>query len=94
MNEESGIQSRRDISVILPALNEERTIADCIRKIQAVFSENSIDGEILVADSSTDKTAEIARSLGATVIHPEKAWLRKCLPRRLPPCPGPLYRDG
>jgi glycosyltransferase involved in cell wall biosynthesis len=60
------------VSVILPALNEERTIADCIRKIQAVFSENSIDGEILVADSSTDKTAEIARSLGATVIHPEK----------------------
>ncbi|MHB8053150.1 MAG: glycosyltransferase family 2 protein [Methanoregula sp.] len=60
------------VSVILPALNEERTIADCIRKIQAVFSENSIDGEILVADSSTDKTADIARSLGATVIHPEK----------------------
>jgi glycosyltransferase involved in cell wall biosynthesis len=61
-----------DVSVILPALNEERTIAVCIRKIQAVFSENSLEGEIIVADSSTDKTAEIACSLGATVIHPEK----------------------
>ncbi len=60
------------VSVILPALNEERTIADCIRKIQVVFLENSIDGEILVADSSTDKTADIARSLGATVLYPEK----------------------
>jgi glycosyltransferase involved in cell wall biosynthesis len=61
------------VSVILPALNEERTIADCIRKIQAVFTENSISGEILVADSSTDRTADIARSFGATVISPEKA---------------------
>jgi glycosyltransferase involved in cell wall biosynthesis len=60
------------VSVILPALNEERTIAACIRKIQAVFLQNSLDGEILVADSSTDTTADIARSLGATVIHPKK----------------------
>jgi glycosyltransferase involved in cell wall biosynthesis len=60
------------VSVILPALDEELTIGNCIKKIQAVFSENSIDGEIIVADASTDRTAEIARSLGATVIHPEK----------------------
>lgn len=61
-----------DVSVILPALDEERTIADCIQKIQEVFRNNGIRGEILVADSSTDRTAEIARSLGATVVHPEK----------------------
>jgi glycosyltransferase involved in cell wall biosynthesis len=61
-----------DVSVILPALDEERTIGECIQKIRKVFSDNSIDGEIIVADSSTDKTADIARSLGATVIHPEK----------------------
>jgi glycosyltransferase involved in cell wall biosynthesis len=60
------------VSVILPALDEELTIGNCIKKIQAVFSDNSIDGEIIVADASTDRTAEIARSLGATVIHPEK----------------------
>ncbi len=60
------------VSVILPALNEERTIADCIRKIQTVFSGHSLDGEIIVANSSTDNTADIARSLGATVITPEK----------------------
>ena len=60
------------VSVILPALNEELTIAECIRKIKAVFSENAIEGEIIVADSSTDKTADIARSLGVTVVYPEK----------------------
>lgn len=72
MNPLSANEPPVTVSVILPSLNEERTIADCIRKIQAVFSENSINGEILVVDSSTDKTADIARSLGATVIHPKK----------------------
>jgi glycosyltransferase involved in cell wall biosynthesis len=60
------------VSVILPALDEELTIANCIKKIQTVFADYSIDGEIIVADASTDRTAEIARSLGAIVIHPEK----------------------
>jgi len=60
------------VSVVLPALNEELTIADCIRKIQDIFTCHNIDGEIIIADSSTDRTAEIARSLGATIIRPEK----------------------
>ncbi|MFA6331472.1 MAG: glycosyltransferase family 2 protein [Methanoregula sp.] len=62
-----------DISVVLPALDEEHAIADCIRKIQAVFRDNSLNGEIIVADSSTDRTGAIAKSLGAIVIKPEKA---------------------
>jgi glycosyltransferase involved in cell wall biosynthesis len=61
-----------DVSVILPALDEEQTIGECIRKIQSVFRDNAISGEIIVADSSTDKTPEIALSLGARVVRPEK----------------------
>jgi len=61
-----------EISVILPALDEEHTIATCLTKIRKVFEENNIQGEIIVADASTDRTAEIARSMGAMVIHPEK----------------------
>jgi glycosyltransferase involved in cell wall biosynthesis len=60
------------VSVILPALDEEKTIASCIEKIQTAFRDHLIQGEILIADASTDHTAEIARSLGVTVIHPEK----------------------
>ena len=60
------------VSVILPALDEELTIASCIEKIQAAFKDQSIQGEILVADASTDRTAETAQLLGATVILPEK----------------------
>lgn len=62
-----------DISVVLPALDEEHAIAECIRKIQAVFQDNALSGEIIVADSSTDRTGAIAQSLGAIVIKPEKA---------------------
>ena len=62
-----------DVSVILPALDEERTIGACIKKIQAVFHDNAINGEIVVADSSADQTAAIAQSLGARVIKPKKS---------------------
>jgi glycosyltransferase involved in cell wall biosynthesis len=61
-----------DVSVILPALDEERTIGECITKIQTVFRENAINGEIIVADSSTDRTPEIAESLGAIVLRTER----------------------
>ena len=61
-----------EVSVVIPSLDEEGTIGRCIEKVKKVFNENHIDGEIIVADNSTDKTAEIAKSLGATVITPEK----------------------
>ena len=63
-----GTTNPIDVTVILPALDEEHTIGGCIKKIQAVFHDNAINGEIIVADSSTDKTPEIAESLGARVI--------------------------
>jgi glycosyltransferase involved in cell wall biosynthesis len=68
---ESGYEI--DVSVILPSLDEERTIGACITKIQKVFQDNAIIGEIIVADSSNDQTGTIAKSLGARVIRPEKS---------------------
>jgi glycosyltransferase involved in cell wall biosynthesis len=59
-----------DISVVLPALNEETTIGISINKIQRVFSEMGIRGEIIVSDSSTDNTPKIASEMGALVVHP------------------------
>ncbi|MBS1585387.1 MAG: glycosyltransferase family 2 protein [Bacteroidetes bacterium] len=51
------------ISVVVITHNEEKNIERCIRSVRNVAD------EILIVDSySTDKTAEIARSLGATVI--------------------------
>ncbi|MDD1702398.1 MAG: glycosyltransferase family 2 protein [Methanoregula sp.] len=68
-----GTGYQLDVSVILPALDEERTIADCIHKIQSVFRDNALSGEIIIADASSDRTPEIAVSLGARVIRPEKS---------------------
>jgi len=72
MNLQSDRENRVDVSVILPALDEERTIGDCIQKIQTAFHDYAINGEIIVVDSSSDKTAMIAQSLGARVIKPGK----------------------
>jgi glycosyltransferase involved in cell wall biosynthesis len=72
MDSQPGTGTSIDVSVILPALDEERTIGECITKIQAVFRDNAINGEIIVSDSSTDRTPEIAGSLGAKVFRTEK----------------------
>lgn len=71
MDTQSGNGYRYDVSVILPTLDEEKTIGECIKKIQIVLHNNAINGEIIVADSSRDRTPEIASSLGALVIHPK-----------------------
>jgi glycosyltransferase involved in cell wall biosynthesis len=60
-----------EVSVVLPALDEELTIGECIQKIKTVFHDYDINGEIIVVDSSSDRTASIAQSLGARVIKPE-----------------------
>ncbi len=72
METRSGTTFPLDVSVVLPALDEEHTIGECITKIKKVFHDNAINGEIIVVDSSSDETATIAQSLGARVIKPEK----------------------
>ena len=58
------------ISVIIPALNEEIHIAECLT---AIINGTEKPCEIIVADgSSTDRTVEIAKSLGATVVNNAK----------------------
>ncbi|MFQ5405852.1 MAG: glycosyltransferase family 2 protein [Candidatus Micrarchaeia archaeon] len=62
-----------DLSVVLPCKNESKTIGVCIEKILRVFEREKINGEIIVADSSTDKSAEVAKKLGARVVVPWNA---------------------
>lgn len=60
----------RDLSIILPCLNEAETIAICIEKAKGSIAKLDVDGEILVADNgSTDGSIEIATKLGARVLH-------------------------
>jgi glycosyltransferase involved in cell wall biosynthesis len=66
---ESNELNTPEVSVVMPCLNEENSVGGCIEQILRTFEEHEILGEVIVADNgSTDKSAAIARSLGATVV--------------------------
>jgi glycosyltransferase involved in cell wall biosynthesis len=57
------------ISVVLPCLNEEKTVGKCIDEIRDIFQEEKINGEIIICDNgSTDYSVKIANSKKAIVI--------------------------
>jgi len=58
-----------DVSLVMPCLNEERTVGICVRKAQAALAALGRPGEVIVADNgSTDRSVEIARAAGARVV--------------------------
>jgi len=59
-----------EVSVVMPCLNEELTLPICIRKANETIQKLGLDAEVVVADNgSTDRSVEIAESMGARVIH-------------------------
>ena len=60
------------LSVVLPTKNEEGGIAESIAQAKQAIDEIGVPGEVIVSDSSTDRTPQIAREMGATVISPDK----------------------
>lgn len=62
-----------ELSIVIPCLNESRTLAECIHKAQESFHKLNISGEVVVADNgSCDKSVEIAQREGALVVHVEE----------------------
>lgn len=59
------------LSVVIPTLNEQKSIAKCIEQIKSSLDDIGVPTEIIVADNSTDRTPEIARNQGATVVTPD-----------------------
>jgi glycosyltransferase involved in cell wall biosynthesis len=58
------------LSIIMPCLNESRTLSTCIMRAKELIENNNIDAEILISDNgSSDGSQEIAMKLGARVIH-------------------------
>jgi len=57
------------ISVVIPCLNEEKTISTCVKKCVDSFSKLQIEGEVIVVDNgSSDNSASLAQREGAKVI--------------------------
>jgi glucosyl-3-phosphoglycerate synthase len=70
--EVASLAAGRDgaVSVCLPARNEERTIGEILERLEPLREIGLID-QLAVVDASTDRTAAIARSLGAEVYNQE-----------------------
>jgi glycosyltransferase involved in cell wall biosynthesis len=63
------IENEIVLSILMPCLNEARTLGTCIEKAKRYLSRQNFTGEIIVADNgSTDGSQEIAGSLGAQVV--------------------------
>ncbi len=57
------------VSVVIPCLNEEANIEECVTRARAVLAEHGLDGEVVVADNaSEDRSAELAEAAGARVV--------------------------
>jgi len=60
---------RPELTILMPCLNEARTLTGCIAKAQRFLEQYGISGEVLVADNgSTDGSIELATGLNARVI--------------------------
>jgi hypothetical protein len=61
--------TRVEMTVLMPCLNEARTLKACIEQAVSFFRRTGVDGEVLIADNgSTDGSVALALSLGARVI--------------------------
>ena len=59
-----------ELTILMPCLNENETVALCVRKARSFIDRTGISAEVLVADNgSTDGSQEIAATQGARVVH-------------------------
>lgn len=58
-----------ELTILMPCLNEARTLATCIGKAKEFLAKSQIRGEVLISDNgSSDGSQQIAASLGARVL--------------------------
>lgn len=64
-----------DLSIVVPALNEQITVGEFIDWCKEGLKNAGVTGQILIVDSSTDRTPEIALDRGAEVLRTPKRGL-------------------
>jgi glycosyltransferase involved in cell wall biosynthesis len=58
-----------ELTILMPCLNEARTLGACIEQARGFLADNGIAGEVVVADNgSTDGSQGLALALGARVV--------------------------
>ena len=62
-----------DVSIVMPCLNEEESVAACVQKARSWIHRSGMRGEVIVVDNgSADRSAEVAKEAGARVLHHEE----------------------
>ena len=64
-----------EVTILVPAVNEAVTIEEFVRWCHQGLRDAGARGEVLIVDSSTDATPEIAIAAGARVLHTPKRGL-------------------
>jgi hypothetical protein len=71
-----------DVSIVMPCLNEEDGVADCVLKAKGWLERSGMTGEVIVADNgSTDRSAQLAAEAGARVVREEQRGYGRALMR-------------
>ena len=74
MNNGETVLHERELTILMPCLDEAETLGACIDKARRFLDSEGIDGEVLIADNgSTDGSQAIAEQHGARVIQVEQA---------------------
>jgi glycosyltransferase involved in cell wall biosynthesis len=64
-----------ELSIVIPALNEELTVGDFVSWCHEGLADAGVRGEIVIVDSGSDRTTEIALAHGARVLRTPKRGL-------------------
>lgn len=73
-----------ELSVVIPALNEQATIAEFVRWCHEGMARAEVVGEVVIVDSSTDRTAEYALEAGARVLRVSRRGLGRAYREAIP----------
>ena len=73
LKEKIKLNPKKDITILIPCLNEEKTIGICLKKAKQIIQQENLDAEILVVDNGCeDNSIKIAKKQGARVIKVDK----------------------
>ena len=73
-----------ELSIVIPALDEELTIVEFVRWCKQGLADAGVEGEVLIVDSSKDRTTELALAEGARVLRVPKRGLGRAYIDALP----------
>jgi glycosyltransferase involved in cell wall biosynthesis len=73
-----------ELSIVIPALDEEATVGDLVDWCREGLAAAGVPGEVLIVDSSGDRTADVALAHGARVLRTPRRGLGRAYIDALP----------